>query len=184
MVKNAECAHMRKPCGQEKGFTPVQKNRRLGSLSMKVIIPDRPDSLQNFSKDWSLQSDCRVQQFGQIKYRGTVCFSLVFNNQHRTSGKTFTAATTKLQYFHKDIIILLLFHRNHATFLSHLSQYCLILGSRGVVPSYYQFFHISFNQLLMHLREISCKALLSMCIVSSIKIYNRFNTAWGEKKLK
>lgn len=43
IVENVECAHMKKPRGQEKGFTPVQKNKRLGSLSMKVM-PDRPDS--------------------------------------------------------------------------------------------------------------------------------------------
>lgn len=44
IMKNAECAHMEKSHGQEEGFTPVQKNKRLGSLSLKIITPDRPDS--------------------------------------------------------------------------------------------------------------------------------------------
>lgn len=42
IVKNAECALMKKPHGQKNGFTPLQKNKRLCSLSAKTIMPDRP----------------------------------------------------------------------------------------------------------------------------------------------
>lgn len=44
VVKNAECALMKKLCGQENGFTPLQKSKRLGSLSVKIIMSERPGS--------------------------------------------------------------------------------------------------------------------------------------------
>lgn len=30
IVKNVECSHMKKPCGQEKGLTLIQKNKETG----------------------------------------------------------------------------------------------------------------------------------------------------------